>query len=773
MRPWRAIVICAACAHAATLDFAISLPLDTFSGRFGADPQGNILLADTPSTCTLPTVQPLSPCGPIWIAKLDPTGRKLLFATYLGSGVSSSVYTSVAGISADAQGNIIVAAHTTAPDMPVANAFQPAPGSEFTNLYVAKLASDGSRLIYGTYLGGSGGQSALSLAVDPAGSAYVAASVNSTDFPTTPQSVRYTGQYQTAIVKFDAAGKLQYSALFPFEFYTSAKSLAVDASGRAVLVSNLEALILAPDGSSLVRATYPAWATVAGPCISDATNSIASCGETPWAVPRSNGGLQFAGVASQGVPVTGNAMQISGEPNGHLEIQNGQAVEAPFSFSVTGFAVDPQNPARIFAASNSGLYLSTDNGATWTQVRTGPCLAVVVDPFDSNRIYLSLDRTPIVDPTPHVDRSTDGGLTWTAVYSARTAGEQITSFSADPNIRGLLYGAGPYLFRTTDGGDTWDARSVGPSMPNQSPSASTSTTSHYVQADPQHPGWAYVVGINACIGFCPTYPVLSRTQDSGNTWTDAGSSTVFNTSGPLWLAVDPITGDVVESPRGNPVIFRNGDLSKSEALYPAPATGIAFDAAHPGVIYLAVQIPQGAGSGYFIVESTDDGATWTTLLQLDRPAYNLIVSADGVLQASQAPSPPQAYFLTTDALGDVTYGTFFGQAFTQVNALVSSAPGTNPGAIVVGSTQGGLPLVDAAQSAPAGGADGFIAMFGDDGALLWSTYLGGSANDSLDAAFPLADGSVIVVGTTSSTDFPALQASPLGSGSTFIAHLLP
>jgi len=42
----------------------------SFYNRFGVDRQGNILIAANPESCTLPTVNPLYACGPIWIGKL-------------------------------------------------------------------------------------------------------------------------------------------------------------------------------------------------------------------------------------------------------------------------------------------------------------------------------------------------------------------------------------------------------------------------------------------------------------------------------------------------------------------------------------------------------------------------------------------------------------------------------------------------------------------------------------------------------------------------------
>lgn len=755
---------------AATLDFALSTNLSSLFNRFGVDPQGNILIAANTTSCTLPTVNPLYKCGPIWIGKLDASGQKLLFATYLGNGATSA-YTAVAGIAADSSGNLIVAAHTIVPDLPTANAYQSAPQSPYTSLYIAKLSADGSQLLYATYLGGNSGQIALSLAVDGAGAAYVAAWTTSTDFPRTPASAHDASPVSTVVAKLGPDGTLQYAATFSFEFYTNVKPIQVDARGSAVLVSNVQLLTVAPDGSSLSRTLLPPWAIPATTCTTDSGGN-AVCPGTPWALPRPTGGFQFAGTAASGVPVTADALQTYDDSNGYVRIENGQAVHAQLTAPVSGFAADPQDHNRIYAATPSGLFLSEDNGQTWSLLRDGASLAIAIDPFDSNRLYLS------VASSPPMYRSTDRGRSWTAIASGLPASAHITSIAADPNVPGLLYGAGGPMFRSTDGGDTWDSRSVGPSRQDQSPSASTSTSSVAVQVDPTHTGWAYVVGITSCIGFCPVTQNLSRTQDGGASWTDTPPApnppaSVLAAAG--LIAVDPNTGDVFEAVNSNTppgsglLVYRKGDFNAPQILFSSAITAIAFDPEHPGTIYLAVHVAQGSGSGYFVVESVDDGATWTTVVQLDRPAYRLTVGAGGVLHASQNPNPPEGYLLVTDASGSVQYGTYLGGAFTQVNSAAASGGRV----FVAGKTQGGMPVVNAVQPAFNGGSDGFVAAFDDGGALLWSTWLGGSADDSIDWVLPLPDGSVVVVGTTYSADFPSLGPSPLGTGNTFIAHLRP
>jgi len=119
---------------------------------------------------------------------IDPV---LLYATYLGgSGDDLGL-----GIAVDDDGSAYVAGTTTSLNFPTTPAiFQPAnAGSQ--DVFVTKLNRSGTELIYSTYLGGSGNEatvSAVGLAVDKNGNAYVTGNTTSSDFPTTP------GAFQSA-----------------------------------------------------------------------------------------------------------------------------------------------------------------------------------------------------------------------------------------------------------------------------------------------------------------------------------------------------------------------------------------------------------------------------------------------------------------------------------------------------------------------------------------------------------------------------------------------
>ena len=87
----------------------------------------------------------------VFVSKIDPTGTTLLYSTFLG-GSGDDVGNAIA---VDSAGNAYVAGNTTSNNFPVVGAFQSTTrgGNE---AFVAKLAPNGSSLVYSTYLGSNG-----------------------------------------------------------------------------------------------------------------------------------------------------------------------------------------------------------------------------------------------------------------------------------------------------------------------------------------------------------------------------------------------------------------------------------------------------------------------------------------------------------------------------------------------------------------------------------------------------------------------------------------
>jgi hypothetical protein len=94
-------------------------------------------------------------------------------------------------------------------------------------------------LVYSTYLGGSGGDQGLAIAVDGSGNTFITGETESTNFPTTPGSFQVTnaGFQQVFVAKLNAAGSaLVYSTYLGGGGGSNiAVGIAVDASGNAYL----------------------------------------------------------------------------------------------------------------------------------------------------------------------------------------------------------------------------------------------------------------------------------------------------------------------------------------------------------------------------------------------------------------------------------------------------------------------------------------------------------------------------------------------------------
>jgi len=91
---------------------------------------------------------------------IDPV---LSYSTYLGGGGEDYG----TGIAVDSTGNAYVTGYTTSTDFPPTGAEQPANAGS-TDVFITKLTPAGDARVYSTYLGGSGADSGLGIAVDAA-----------------------------------------------------------------------------------------------------------------------------------------------------------------------------------------------------------------------------------------------------------------------------------------------------------------------------------------------------------------------------------------------------------------------------------------------------------------------------------------------------------------------------------------------------------------------------------------------------------------------------
>jgi hypothetical protein len=255
--PAAAVILClgfAAPDHLQALTINPSLGYSSYLGGSGldvvqavaVDGAGNIYVAGYTNSADFPlagAAQPALgggtcgtsadpfPCPDAFVAKFDPTGTILIYATYLGgSGEDYGVALAVD----PATGEAYVAGHTNSHDFPVVGAFQVASGGG-VDAFVAKISADGARVEYATYLGGSGDDFGQGIAVS-GGRAVVAGFTASPNFPTTAGAAQpfFGGVYDAFVARISADGSgLEFSTYLGGSGQDLAFGVVVDSQGRA------------------------------------------------------------------------------------------------------------------------------------------------------------------------------------------------------------------------------------------------------------------------------------------------------------------------------------------------------------------------------------------------------------------------------------------------------------------------------------------------------------------------------------------------------------
>ena len=120
-----------------------------------------------------------------FVTKLKPDGTGLVYSTFVGG----SSFEVGGGIAIDILGSAYITGFTVSPDFPTTTAaFQRVENGSFDQ-FVTKLNATGSRIIYSSYLGGSGDDISIpAIALDLSNNVYILGQTGSTDFPVTPDA---------------------------------------------------------------------------------------------------------------------------------------------------------------------------------------------------------------------------------------------------------------------------------------------------------------------------------------------------------------------------------------------------------------------------------------------------------------------------------------------------------------------------------------------------------------------------------------------------------
>lgn len=206
------------------------------------DGAGNAYVTGRTASTNFPTTNPLQAANAggydVLVAKINASGSTLVYSTYLGG--SGNEWGS--GIAVDSLGDAYVTGYTTSTNFPTTpGAFQTICGnpSFCYNVFVTEFNPTGSALVYSTYLGGSGSDEGIGIAVNSSGNAYVVGEAYSDNFPVTPGAFKTVcgnpNECSNAFVtEFNSSGStLVYSTYLGGSGTDYGNGIAVDSSGNA------------------------------------------------------------------------------------------------------------------------------------------------------------------------------------------------------------------------------------------------------------------------------------------------------------------------------------------------------------------------------------------------------------------------------------------------------------------------------------------------------------------------------------------------------------
>lgn len=138
------------------------------------------------------------------VAKFDRAGSRLLWATLLGGDLEDRAF----GIMLDRNGNPVVAGLAYSTNFPITpGAYDSSLGGE-RDCFVAKLSSDGSQLLWSTFMGGSDLDRSWDMILDPDDRPIVVGETYSNDFPATPGAfdTTFNGAADGFVAKLESTG---------------------------------------------------------------------------------------------------------------------------------------------------------------------------------------------------------------------------------------------------------------------------------------------------------------------------------------------------------------------------------------------------------------------------------------------------------------------------------------------------------------------------------------------------------------------------------------
>ncbi len=508
------------------------------------DSSGNVYVTGTTSSNDFFTANAFQPALAVFnpdafVTKLTTDGAAI-YSTYLGGANGSETGFAIA---ADSAGNAYVTGSTGSGDFPTVNPIQGNFNGNFsTEVFLTKINSQGSALVYSTFLGGTGSETGRGIAVDSANNVYITGSTSSLDFPLVVGTLRtkspmyksidgaanwtndnfgFSSSSITCMVIHPGQPSTIYAGTSNGVFKTTNGGRNWFAVNNGLNNFNVVAIVINP---STPNTLYVATNGFGGNAGIYKTNN----GGSSWFFQ--NNGIVHTSLLSLAIdPVTPNTLYLGVDfccvPGTHIyKTNNGGDSWAMIPnvpvLSPTSLAIDPLNHVTIYATDGSntgGVWKSTDGGDNWqgpsTNQTGGFGRSVSVSPLTAGLVY--------ADAANGLFKSIDGGTNWTAIpnHAGKIVFDPVNAATVYLLTQNFFTNIPPGLSKSTDNGQTWIAVNKGLNSPQASA----------LVIDPQRPSTLYLASPN-------TFSNLDAFVTKIN---PAGNALIYST-----LIGGPINGDI-------------------------------------------------------------------------------------------------------------------------------------------------------------------------------------------------------------------------------------
>jgi hypothetical protein len=309
--------------------------------------------------------------GDAFVVKLNPEGNRIIYSTFIG-GKGMDICGKIA---VDTEGNAYIIGSTSSTDFPVTTGafdttFNGGDGDGRDDIFAAKLNATGSKLLYCTYIGGSGtDQYGQNILIDDSGCVYFVGSTSSSNFPTT--ATAYDTSYNggsgirgggdAVLVKLNASGTaLEYSTFIGGSGDDFGSWVSLD-NQRDIYVcgtADSAGFPTTPDAYSRIHKNNGGFFAKFNSSLSQILYSTLWDDNVQAIAVHESGAIVITGLTeSNGLPVTLNALYTIGNGSGDIYISIFDPVTKALTYC-TYFGGNGNDVVSSMILDHNSIYLS-------------------------------------------------------------------------------------------------------------------------------------------------------------------------------------------------------------------------------------------------------------------------------------------------------------------------------------------------------------------------------------------------------------------------------